>query len=402
MKAIKSILILLIAFLLTGCYTQLQYTKTNGTPSERNQTKSSAEQAGAYHSEKYEDAYYTPSGYFKNYDYLGYWQECMCSPYRTYNIFGDNYISSWSYYYRYRTYHSLYDYEPAFGPYYSWFQATYMNPLYRWNYNIRWGTGFYSRYHSPFYYGYYWQSNYHLFYIAGLNNNLYGSSAGNNSRYGPRSIASSLTRSQAVMHRNRGTNNPGRRAVAKVGYERSRTYVDSSGSLGTVSRSGSTPTNHKRNRETVNRSNSGNNSPSRANVSRSGPDNKRSRTANNAITTYLNRSDDILGQMSGSTSDLEKYIIPNSRIQKMESSRKNNFFGRVKDFMKNGSVGKSTRYVDRTGKGFGKSRSIGTSVKNKNRSTVSKSNKSRKRSKASSSRSSSSSSSGEKRSRGGN
>src|SRR5699024_1262213 len=118
MKLLKALLLTLSAVLLTGCYTQLQYTK-------------SASQ-GRYYEDQAEEEYYEEDYIpveYKDYAYAERYDECACNPYNiNLNFYGSSYYP-----------HSFYN--GFYGSYYSpYFSSHYwsMSPHWRW----RMGFGF--------------------------------------------------------------------------------------------------------------------------------------------------------------------------------------------------------------------------------------------------------------------
>lgn len=215
MKTIKSILITLIAVLLTGCYTQLQYShsmkkitdkpkkeakeytrdrngeQTSKTPQEETKRERSQKEYSEYTGE--ED--YVPL-YYKDYEYAERYDDCKCSPYNVYNFYGSSY--DW-YGYNYRPHHSFRSHLTISPFHFNQWQYRYRHFGHRYHhpgfaFSISWGHPFY-HFYDPFYdpyyaYGSHYSISYNYFYFSG---SYYSENGGKvvtnrNTRYGPRSI----------------------------------------------------------------------------------------------------------------------------------------------------------------------------------------------------------------------
>jgi len=115
MKILKVFAMTMIALLLSGCYTQLQYSQTMRkiTDEDKKEAKTYPqndqvrEQAQVtQQSDEYvenESEEYVPI-YYKDYDYVDEYDKCNCNPYYSYNFYGDSYFfpsyGSWYEYYR--------------------------------------------------------------------------------------------------------------------------------------------------------------------------------------------------------------------------------------------------------------------------------------------------------------
>lgn len=265
MKFLKVFLITLISLLLSGCYTQLQYSQTMKKITDKEEEKkeevysSEEEKADTKDDEEYTeyDEDYIPI-YYKDYEYADKYKDWACSSCNVYNFYGSNW----------------YGYDPNFSfyshltlsPYYfySWhrpYHRYYGHPYYsRFSISLSWGWGspYYHGFYDPFfdpYYNYYWYSyrpyayNYRYFY-GGY---YYGNKKDRinpNVRYGPRSIGtnrvsgdnnrsrngSSVTRRSATV-----TSKPTVRTRSSVGTTRTRSSSDrgTGSSVRTRSRSSS-------------------------------------------------------------------------------------------------------------------------------------------------------------------
>ncbi|HEX6981224.1 MAG TPA: hypothetical protein VF181_00545 [Balneolaceae bacterium] len=240
MKTLKALLVTLSAVLLTGCYTQLQYSQTMHRITE--ERGRDYDQSEYYDEDGYYEDDYIPV-YYKDYEYAELWDECGCNPYIEYNFYGG--YDYWPNYYRptHRPYYfSYYDWNP-FWP--SWrFHNRYFGSTFA--FSFHWGSPYYhSFFYDPFYYSGFYHPfygyrpiayNYFYFYnprgfYYGDNDNVIDS----NRRYGPRSIGTNrvIDRSDRTRVRNRGavinrTNSVRSRSEARpsVGTSRSRGTID--------------------------------------------------------------------------------------------------------------------------------------------------------------------------------
>lgn len=264
MKILKVFGITVIALLLTGCYTQLQYSQTmrevtdqkekeaktySWNDDEKANEEAQVEAESAQRTEEqYADSAVASEEYipipYKNYGYADAYDACNCDPYYSYNFYGDSYFfpsyGSWYNYYR-----------PRFGIGFT------TSHFYRWQMRHYWGSsltfGFswgYPGYHSfydPFYYDpfydYYWYHrspfafNYYYFYgKSGYGHGYYDDRKSRRSdvRYGPRTVGADRVvtnrdRSRDAQLRSRTINNDGSRQEVRtrsVGSSRSRATVD--------------------------------------------------------------------------------------------------------------------------------------------------------------------------------
>jgi hypothetical protein len=272
MKLVKKIALVVLSLLLTGCYTQLQYSQTMKKVTDSQEAPEQSwnkDQDSDYDSSEYaydEDDYITV--YYKDYQYEEKYNDC--NPYNVYNFYGSNFD-------RYGYYGS------SFSPFYSHLT---ISPFYfsKWRYSHRywsglrfglsfsWGSPYYA-YYDPFFdpfYDNFWYSryynspfayNYRYFYgyrgYAYYHGNKNWSYERKDRKYGPRSIGTNRVSRNAVRSRSRDDGNR-RATVSNTNRVRSR-------SVGTT-----------RTRSTVDR-NRGNSSGSRVDRSRGDNGNSRSR-----------------------------------------------------------------------------------------------------------------------------
>lgn len=241
MKILKTVLVTLIALLLTGCYTQLQYSKTvkKDKKEARGYSWSGEEQADEQVQNESEYADYEDDEipiYYKDYEYARRYDDCGCSPYNVYNFYG---YDGFGYpYYSYGSFFSLNTYY-----FHKWHYRRHFYPGFAFSFSWGWPYSYHSFY-DPFY-DYYWYGYrpyaFNYIYYYGGSGHGYGyypdGKRRSNTRYGPRSIGTN--RVVGTDDRSRDPRLSGRDA-ARVG---STTTVRS--------RSGSVT----RSRGTVNRSN---------------------------------------------------------------------------------------------------------------------------------------------------
>ncbi|MGD8427514.1 MAG: hypothetical protein PVH63_07770, partial [Balneolaceae bacterium] len=166
MKAVKSLIITLFALLLTGCYTQLQYSQKVKRITDR-------EEAGGYaQNVEQEDAGVAVETdeegvpiYYKDYAYAERYKDCGCNPYNVYN-----YYYGFDYYDPYLTLTPFYFHR--WHPYYSSYRYPYWGSRFSFSITFGWGHPYYYDpfYYDPFYYDYYWHGyrpfayNYYRYY----------------------------------------------------------------------------------------------------------------------------------------------------------------------------------------------------------------------------------------------
>lgn len=443
MKAIKSLLLTLLALTVTGCYTQLQYTSKMKRITDREdasgytqQTESQPQKEQA--EETTDTAYETSQAevpiYYKDYSYADRWDDCACNPYTINNFYGYNYYDPFltlnpSYFYQWHPYR-YYRYP---RPY--WGSGFNLSISFGWGWN-----NFYDPYYyDPFYYDYYWGGYYSPFafnYYRFYGNSYYGhhgyydyhgGSSKSNVRYGPRTIGTNRvgdqtgTRSRdanAVSQRNSTTTNNTTVRTRTIGTTRTSNR-SSSGTTVTRSRSTTTTSTPRRSRSrsTVQQNNT-RQRQAPANRSRGNVRNNeqqshsaiiRSRTSLNHNPVRIENSSEIRSRLRN-----QRVASPSSNVMERIKRNRPTFFQRLSGFIENtgqaiGNSARNTGHIRYRGSSSSSghrsniSRSSGSSS---HRSTVtrsrssSSSSHSRSRGSSSRSRSGSSSSSGSSRSRG--
>ena len=205
MKFLKAFVIALMSLLLTGCYTQLQYSqsmkkitdqeKKNNTPAYSWSGEEKAESSEEMkNEEEVED--YIPV-YYKDYEYTTKYGN-------VYNFYGNDwYGNNYRPYTRYGSYNSWHPYLYDRWAYHSFYGRGYDYPHYGFSISLSWGWpqyhyGFYDPFYNS-YYDYYWHRYYNRYAYSYWN--FYGKSGygqgyypdkkvreDRNVRYGPRSI----------------------------------------------------------------------------------------------------------------------------------------------------------------------------------------------------------------------
>lgn len=260
MKAIKSILITLIAFLLSGCYTQLQYSQKmkKVTDNKRNEVhenyRSSDEQANSKNQPESGKAYADYTGedddvliQYKDYEYVQQYAECGCNPYNVYNFYGSSYDMYGSNFYEpYYSYRSHLRLNPFNYPSWYYYRHHYVYP--RFGFSLTWGNPhFYHRFHHDPFYDYYYGYGYSSFaynYYRYHGSFGYGYYYGGNKekkvdrdsdvRYGPRSVGTNRVvtnsnRSERVRNqsgRKTAVSNKSKTRTRSVGTTRVRDTVN--------------------------------------------------------------------------------------------------------------------------------------------------------------------------------
>ncbi len=413
MKIFKTLLVTLVAFLLSGCYTQLQYSQTMKKITDEKKGEESkvyswngdeqteaAQTRGDEDYSEYTEEDYIPISY-KDYNYERRYEECGCNPYNVYNFYGSDWYGYDDYYSYYRPWGmSPFHYQRWYHPYYRGFH----HPRFAFSFSFGWGSPFYyHRFYDPFYdpffdyyhyrYGFYrpYASTFYFYGKSGYGQGIYDSDdqkRKQNVRYGPRSIGTDRVNSSG--NRSRDTVNGRRDAtVTKSPTVRTRSSV------------GTTRTRSSSDRNTVNRTRSENNRSDGNSRSRS-RDNEQS---NNNNRSSIDRTHD--GQTSAVKSDdrtrtvrsrtiirrnsvsnmprvrnnLRNVEPPKSRVEKSDRNRRT-FFNRMKGFFQDNT----SRIINNNGS----NRTIRSrSSSNTNRSAVKRSNNSSSRSSVTRSRSSS-------------
>lgn len=397
MKIPKSLLIaLLLSIGLTGCYTQLEYTRKakpvtdekpvkgyswDNEPEERaNLTKADsiyiAETYGAkvapYREEEesnYEDEEYIPIDY-KDYDVIERYEACGCDPYKTYVIYDSYYPASSSYYgtgyHHDRWSHGYHGYADWWFPYHG-----YVSPFYSWRWRHHFGFRYYHRsfgfasywgspyyyydpfFYDPFYYGYASPIFYNNYYF-------YDGYAGNvrsvksNRRYGRRSIGtdrvagnrnSSTVRTRSGVTRSKANTATVRSRTTGVEksrgttVQRTRSTTTRTRSTGRVGSSGRTRSDSgTQSRGTVKRTRSGDNGSSIR--SRGNSSVKRDRGNDKAVisrTGLRTRGDNVIPARTD-RSQIESRIRQQrvKRINDKQQRSRSSFLGRFNSILKTG------------------------------------------------------------------
>lgn len=451
MRIRKSLLILLLlSFSLTGCYTQLEYTQranriTDEKPvegyawsdeaeSENEEERANltvadsiyiAETYGAkvspyreYENDEYYEEDYIPIEY-KDYSVIDQYEACGCNPYKTYIIY-DSYYPSSSWYYGSNYYSSRYYYS-SWGPYYG-----YVDPFYRWHWKLHLGYRYYHHgygfafywgspyYYDPFFYDPFYYGFYRPFYF---NNYYFGTYAGtvrshkSNRRYGRRSVGADRVRSRDATLRNRTgvtRNNVNTRSIRSRSIDSDRTRSRSAirNSRGNTTRSRGTTRVGSSGRS---RTDSGNRNRGTVTRSRSGDGND-ARTRSRG--TVIDRNEDNRQRAiyrSGLRYPRNSAVISPSDRREIESrirsqrakayqnstrsTSRRSFFGRFKDFINNGRA-------IRSNSSSRSSRSFNFGSRSRSKSNVGRSRSSSRSSRSGVTRSRSSSKSSPSRSRG--
>jgi len=426
MKFFKVFIITLLAFFLTGCYTQLQYSQTMKKVTDKKPTSgtsvyswSGEEEAESSQNERDKDVTkakhnqevteeYIPI-YYKDYEYATKYGD-------VYNFYGNDWYgyNAYPYYgpdYTHLTHSFFYDR----WLYHSFYDRWYRNPSFYFSITFGWGTpyyrynSFYGRHYDP-YFDYYLYGNFSPFaynYFYGRSGYGYGywpdkkKSVNKNVKYGPRTIGTN--RVDTDKNRSRVVN--GNRSAAVTNRTSSTVRTRSVGTTRTRGTSS---------RSTVNRTKSRDNSSSSRSRTR-GQD----RIDNNQTSRYdyRNRGDEIpLVIDEKQLEQIRARIRDNNRNNIIYRSRINNererttFFNRMKNFFEqngsrftNGNNGRTLRTRSST-PSTRRSKINRSSSSNRSSVTRSKSSSSNSRSRGSSSssrsRSDNSSSSSSDRSRG--
>jgi len=454
MRIPKSLLIvLLLSFGLTGCYTQLEYTQkmsriTDEKPVEGYAWSEDSEEqeeganltvadsiyiAETYGAKvdpyregeygKYADDEYIPIEY-KDYSVIEQYDACGCDPYKTYVIYNNNYYPS-SWYYNSGFYYSSYRYH--------WRPYGYYSPFYQRHWMYHMGFNYYNRgfglafhwgvphyYYDPFFYDpFYYGFNRPIYY----DNYFFGSYAGNvrhdriDRRYGRRSFgadrvrdgdrsrSSGTLRTRTGLSRGDATTNVRTRST---GIQRSRGTIQNTRSnttrsrgttrVGSSNRSRTDSGTKSRGSVTRSRSGDGGNSSTRSR-SRSGVERDRNDDQASVLERNLRSSRKAIILSPANRSQMERRISQ-QRAKQLENARRSSsrksFFGRLNSIFQN--RGNSSSFGRNSFRGS-KSRSIQRSSGNSNRSSV-KSRSSRSSSRSTVTRSRSSSKSSPSRSRG--
>lgn len=384
MKLFKVLVLVLLSVFLTGCYTQLQVSRSMQAE-EGGEAVTQSHEKKQKSPRRFGDMYYRDNGY---YGYMGdiYQVGRINNCYGFYDY--DSYRRYWRPYSVGCDYFAAYPNTLYFGPD---FYGT------RFTFAIGWGSPFFYRTYDPF-----WYRGYSYGYYYGLYGN-FGSpspvvySKSSNIRYGPRNIGANRT--DATVNRSREGRVSSRTATVKSkSTVRVRNSVGSSRTRHTVTkRSDSTNGRNRGSRGTV----------TGDSKSRNGDSDQRTENINrhrNNQTIFL-RSRSLGSRSLGSGVDIERRLrqqmAPKVVAPRNNQRGSSSFFGKVKKFLNSGTTRNRDHYNWNIK--FRSSSKNGSAVKTRSRSSsVTKS-----RSRGSSSRSRSggdgkSSSSSSSRSRGNN
>jgi len=433
MKLFKALIITLMSLLLTGCYTQLQYSQTmkkvtdkketSDTPAyswsgeekaESSQDKSDENVAKAEHQQE-ETEEYIPV-YYKDYEYATKYGD-------VFNFYGNDWYGHNTYPYSgYSSFGSWHPFSYDRWAYHSLYGRWYDRPHYGFSISLSWGwPSYHYGYYDPFYHPYHYNNYWHRYYSRYAYGywNFYGKSGygqgyypddkqreDSNIRYGPRSIGTN----RVDTDRNR---------TRTVNSDRSAAVTNRTSSTVRTRSVGTTRTRGTSGRSSVNRDKSRDNSSSNRSRSR-GQDQINNNSQQTSRYDYRNRGDEIpLVIDEKQLEQIRDRIRDNNRNNIIYRSRINNererttFFNRMKNFFEqngsrftNGNNGRTLRTRSST-PSTRRSKINRSSSSSSNRSSVTKSksssSNSRSRGSSSSSRSrsdNSSSSSDSDRSRG--
>ena len=446
MKSLKALTLLVLSLLITGCYTQLQYSQTAQRATEKKPTEgyswdsdsddgyevndadsiymAETEEGKPYdynaensqgsdeYGEVAADDDYIPVAY-KNYDVINKYEACQCNPHKTYALVDDPYFIRTTYPYYFDGYylrHSRY-----YRPYRSFWGLGFYNHGFA--FSIGWRSHFnYHPFYSPYYYppyhyGYAWwyPSTYNNYYFFGNSHSGSFAKKNTNRRYGRRSIGADRVGNRTrSIDGNQSTNRRGvtgvtntrsrTRGVTRIGSERTRSRTKVTRSRGNrgSSRVGTTRSrsSSSRSKVNVNRSRSGDNgkvrSRGKTSVTRSRSV-ERSRSSISRV--RINRTSKPV------KIDLNRQRI-NLKPKRSSSKRSRSIFGNFNRLFDNSFKNtRSTRFGNTrsTRKSSGSKRS----VRSRSGSSSKSSSVGRSRSSGSSSKGRSRSGGGKKRSRGG-
>ncbi|WP_141239937.1 hypothetical protein [Aliifodinibius salipaludis] len=409
MKLFKALIITLMSLLLTGCYTQLQYSETmkkvtdkkkasdtstyawsGEEEDESSQDQTNGDVTEAEHQQA-EAKEYIPV-YYKDYEYATKYGN-------VYNFYGDDWYGYNTYpHLRYSSFYSWHPFSYDRWAYHSFYGRWYDRPHYGLSISLRWGWpsyhyGYYDPFYSP-YYDYYWH-RYYSGYAYGYGN-FYGKSGygqgyypdkkvreDSNVRYGPRSIGTNRVESS------------GNRSRAVSG-DRSAAVTNRKSSTVRTRSVGTTRTRDTSDRSTVKRTKSRDDSSSSS----------RSRTRgqgqinNSRVDRYdYRRGDELplvidekqLEQIRARNSNNRNSII--NRSQSNSNRERTTFFNRMKNFFEQGTSSFSNGNNGRTLRTRSSYPSTNRSAINRSSSSNNRSSVTRSKSSSSNSRSRGSSSS---------
>ncbi len=436
MKFVKVLAITLMSLLLTGCYTQLEYSQTMKKITDEKSSKEAGvyawdgeekEEQSARNSEQTKEEYaeYENEGeeyipvYYKDYEYATKYGDV----YNIENYFGNDWYG-YDAYHPYSSFISYHSWPPFYYDrwhYHSFFGHSYHRPSFALSFSIGWGSRyFYHRYYDPFYdpyfdhyygYGYYspFAYNYRYFYgKSGYGHGYYPDKKArqdDNTRYGPRSIGTNRVATDS--NRSRGDTNG--RATAVTNRSSSEVRTRSSGTLRTRSSTDSRTSVQKKAKRDSNssgttRTRTRGSASSINNDSQSLDNTERTRDRTYPIVIDEKQLEQIRSRKNDSSGITNRSRLGSDREQKPT------FFNRMKNFFNEGNSRILNSGNDRTVRSRSKMPSSNRSKINRNSSsnrssvTKSKSSSSNSRSRGSNSssrsRSGNSSSSDSDRSRG--
>lgn len=350
MKIFKTFAITLFALLLTGCYTQLQYSQgmRKVTDEPQHETKgyswnddeeanngAQIEQERAANPETQAESAVEPEDsvpvYYKDYAYAEKYKDCYCSPHNVYNFYGD----SWGYdtfhpYYPFGTYLSV---NPFYFDRWNWWHYRRFHPYYRssFAFSFSWGNPFYYNgfYNDPFfdpYYDYYWYSGYHPFaytywrFYGNFGHGIYyhgDKGKADNRRYAPRSIGTNRVANSNNRSRDEARVS-GRTATQSSGQTVRIRSVGTSRTKATVTRSRSNS--GTQSKSTVTRSRSRGSSSKSSGTTRSRSRSRDNFQSDSRSRVYIDRSD----QREPVIIDADRYRELRLRAQNEQNIRRIN------------------------------------------------------------------------------
>lgn len=413
MKVVKVFLITLFAFLLSGCYTQLQYSQKMNKIIDEEEGK-----AYAWTDEKEQEAVKDSTDqevaniplYYKDYEYEEKYKDCACNPHNVYNFYGND----WFGYDQYDPYYSVKSYlafrYSYFSPWHHPRHWYHYDPRFSFSFTFGWGSSYYHHFYDPFFdpfFDFYWYGSRYPWYAYRYNNYYrYGNFryiydrdiASQNVRYGPRSIGTNRVVTNG--NRSRNVSSSTRSSVRTESNVRSR-------SVGTTRTRSNTDRNTGSTLRTRSRTSSDNSKGTTRSRSR---DNNQSRS-DLRYPVYIDRIDEPqrpviinesrlrsrtinLNNISRNREVVSEQYLRN-RLQPLQSDRpsieaRSSFLKRMKNFLKDNS----SRIInsDRLRSNSRTVRSRSRSSSSSSKSSVSRSSSRSRSSSVSRSRSSSSSS----------
>lgn len=410
MKLFKALIITVMSLLLTGCYTQLEYSQTMKKITDKEKTSDTAvyswsgeekaEQSAQEHAddEQYseEEEKYIPV-YYKDYEYATKYGD-------VYNFYGKDWYGYNSYpYSRYSSFYSPHPFSYDRWAYHSFYGRWYDRPHYGLSFSLSWGWpshhyGYYDPFYDP-YYDHYWYRyysryayNYNYFY----RNSGYGygylpdnkKSADKNVRYGPRSIGTN--RVDTDGNRSRSVN--GDRSAAVRSGTSTTVRTRSVGTTRTRSTSSGTSVTRKKRTDSSSTSRSRTRGQDSIDNSQADRINDRSRGDELPLVIDEKRLEQMRSRTNNNNSLLNRARINSSKDQKPT------FFNRMRNFFEQRSGTISTGNSGRTLRTRSSAPSTNRSKINRSSSSNNRSSVTRSKSSSSNSRSRGSSSSSRSRS----